>query len=104
MTQPEPMEPDQSVFIPRVFYRPWGAVAAAPSPFDIDQVLNLQRREGELRQNDASEFSYGPLNEPPYVTQRANAQRRYATPAEGGAYHGRSPIAMRHSGCGPHHG
>ena len=102
-TTPQPgsiPEPDQSIYMPRVFYRPWGSVAAAPTPWPVDQVANLQHRELELRRNDASEFSHGPLREPPYVTQRAAMQRRYATPAEGGAYHAKSPIVMRRTGCG----
>jgi hypothetical protein len=68
--------PDQSQFIPRHHQHPW-EVLATDSPWHADHIENLCHHENELR-TKGSEFSHGRGIEPPWITQRANRQHRYA--------------------------
>jgi hypothetical protein len=94
--------PDQSQYIPRHYSRPWDALVSGVTPFDGEQVENLRRNEHAL-ETEGSEFSHGPGIEPPFVTPRANREHRYATPGEGGAYHGKAPrLPSPIIACGRH--
>jgi hypothetical protein len=70
---------------------------------------DARRNAKRLESNEASEFSYGKGLVPPQVAdfERRTVPRRYATPAEGGRYHGKTP-PLRHPIIGsgrhrPHH-
>jgi hypothetical protein len=73
--------------------RPWQLTEGELCGLPADQIEDLRRHENE--RNDASEFSIGKGTEPPWVTRQAAQQGRYATPEEGGRYHGKTPA------CGP---
>jgi hypothetical protein len=93
--------PDQTFYLPRRPRYPWEALRT-DTPWSEEQIRNLYRNEGEL-ETKGSELSHGRGIEPPFVTQRADQQRRYATPEEGGAYHGKSPrLQEAIIGCGRH--
>jgi hypothetical protein len=79
----------------RNLQRPWQASEADFPGLPRDQIEDLRVHENELIGNEASEFSIGKGMEPPWVTRNAARQGRYATPAEGGRYHGKAPS------CGP---
>ena len=93
LREPEPDEPDQSLYVPRhIPHHPWEALAE--TPYNTEAAHNLGLHEDELDAK-ASEFSHGPHREPAWITTRANLQRRYSTPAEGGRYHGKTPRVQR---------
>jgi hypothetical protein len=76
--------------------RPWQATEGVCG-LPADQIDDLRRHENELIRNEASEFSIGKGTEPPWVARQARREHRYATPEEGGRYHGKTPP------CGPPH-
>jgi hypothetical protein len=105
MTERQPVpEPDQSQFTQR-FYRhyPWESTLGNENPWPLDSIVNLRRSEAELRRY-GSEFGIGrDATEPPFIARQANSFRRYATPDEGGRYHGTTPKAgKRLIGSGRH--
>jgi hypothetical protein len=63
--------------------------------FINDAIEDVRRHQSELVRNEASEFSIGKGMEPPWVARQARREHRYATPDEGGRYHGLTPP------CGP---
>lgn len=94
-------EPNQSRFISRPYRGPWESLTGV-SPWSDEQIENLRHHEHEL-ESKGSEFSYGRGTEPRWITARADREHRYATPAEGGAYHGKAPrLPEPIIGCGRH--
>lgn len=97
LPDPEPPEPDQSIYVPRHVQRPWEALGEIP--YSTEAAENLRLHEDEL-QTKGSEFSHGPHREPAWISTRANLQRRYSTPDEGGYYHGKTPRVQRRINTG----
>jgi hypothetical protein len=83
-------EPDETQFIPRHYHRPWEVITEGNTAYPTEQIENLRRTEIELTAH-GSELSFGRGSEPPFVTRQAAQQQRYATPDEGGRYHGKTP-------------
>jgi hypothetical protein len=89
--------------VPRHYHRPWEAITEGNTVYPTEQVENLRRTESELEAH-GSEFSHGVGSELPFITRQAALENRYATPGEGGRYHGRTPPVNPCIRAGKHRG